>query len=177
MKIIRNIGVGATALVVGVGLFCSFSLGLKEPKIQYEKVDIKQVTAKDTKVEFVYSVDNPNPIGLENIGADYQLYLGVKDRPANGTPPTASGNDVKFNVKANAISEFRLPMTINYEGFFKSAAELTRIVLSGQKTIPFVLETTFKLDLQIIKFNIPVEAKGELPLPEVSANALPMKLP
>ncbi len=172
MNLIRKAGVKAVVIVTGGALLCSFSMGLKKPEITYKKVDVKQVTFRDTKVEFVYSVDNPNPVGLQNISVDYELYLGVTSRPSSGTAPTAAGKNVKFNVKAKSVSEFRLPMTINYEAFFKSAEKLTKIILGGQKTIPFVLETRFTLNLKILKFSIPVEVKGQLPLPEVKKNLL-----
>jgi LEA14-like dessication related protein len=168
MNFIRRTSVKTVLLLAGIAFLCSFSIGLKEPKIQYKKADIKQVTFRDTKVEFVYSVDNPNPIGLKNISVDYQLYLGVKEKPSGNTPPTATGKDVKFNVKEKSISEFRLPMTINYVGFFQTAEKLTKIILKGQKTIPFVLDTRFTLNLKILKFSIPVEVKGELPLPDLT---------
>jgi LEA14-like dessication related protein len=167
MKLVQRIICISSAITLGGAVLCSFSAGLKKPTVEYKRVEVKQVTFKDTKVEFVYSVDNPNPLGLKDIGVDYKLFLGVTEKPANGQP-TASGNDIKFDIKAKAVSEFRLPMTINYEGFFETAERLTKIILSGQKTIPFVLDTTFKLDIKILKFEIPVESKGELPLPEVS---------
>jgi hypothetical protein len=97
------------------------------------------------------------------------MYLGYRERPKN-TPPTISGNDVKFNVMAKGIAPFVLPMTINYQGFYKSASKLTKVILSGQKTIPFVLDTTFKLNLKILKFSIPVQCRGELPLPEIKGH-------
>jgi hypothetical protein len=40
--------------------------------ITYEKFEVKKITFKDTKVNFIYSVNNPNPIGLKNIKADYR---------------------------------------------------------------------------------------------------------
>jgi hypothetical protein len=157
--------VRALMIILAAGIFCSFSAGLKKPVISYEKYVVKKVTIRDTKVNFVYSVDNPNPVGLKRVSADYEMYLWYREKPKN-TPPFGKVKNVKFDVKARAQSPFVLPMTINYEGFFKSSSRLAKAVLGGQKTVPFVLETTFTLNLKILKFRIPVEAKGELPLPE-----------
>lgn len=160
------------ALAAGVltlGL-CSFgfdSLKAAEPKIRYEKFEVNKVTLQDTSVSFHYTVDNPNPLGLDNIGADYELWLGEKEVP-QGQPATLSGKDVKFSVKAKSVSPFVLPMTVNYEGFFHSAGELAKVLATGQKTIPFTLKTVFHLDLTILKFSIPITTSGDLPLPEVS---------
>jgi LEA14-like dessication related protein len=163
-------------LTATVIFLCAFKTGLKEPTITYEKFNVTKITFKDTTVDFIYSVNNPNPIGLKNISVDYELYLGAKETPPKDTAPTATGTDVTFDVKAKSISPFVLPMTINYVGFFQTAEKLTKVILEGQTTIPFVLKTRFKLNLKIIHFSIPVEAKGELPLPKVSSNTLEKKL-
>jgi LEA14-like dessication related protein len=167
----RN-GIKTIVCVAGIAVLCSFKMPLQKPDIKYDKYEVKKITFRDTRVDFLYLIDNPNPVGLKNIMVDYKMYLGYKDSPAKGTPPTMSGKDVKVDVKKKAVSVFRLPMTINYEGFFKSAKKLKEIIIGGQKTIPFVLQTTFKLNLNILKFDIPVEVKGELPLPELSAKDL-----
>jgi LEA14-like dessication related protein len=171
MNKIRRLAICLLVILVGgVSLF-ALSAKLEKPKITYVKYEVKKVTFKDTKVDFIYSIDNPNPVGLKHISVDYALYLGYKEKPAN-TPPTGTGRNVTFDVKAKGVSPFVLPLTINYEGFYKSAARLTKVILGGQKTIPFVLDTTFTLNLKILKFKIPVEAKGELPLPDVKNNIM-----
>jgi LEA14-like dessication related protein len=165
-------------LAAGCGvLFTSFSfsdLTYQQPKITYVRLDVKKVTFEDTQVNFVYSVENPNVIGLSGIKVDYALYLGQKDEPGAKEAPTATGKDVTFSIGARTTSPFVLPMTINYVGFFHSADKLTQIILSGKKTIPFVLKTVFHLELAFLKFSIPVTVHGELPLPEVAA---PARLP
>jgi LEA14-like dessication related protein len=168
MNKIHRVCICTLFIAIGSAALFAFSANLQKPKINYEKYEVKKVTFRDTKVNFIYSVDNPNPVGLKHISVDYDLYLGYTSKPAN-TPPFGSGKDVTFDVKAKGVSPFVLPLTINYEGFFKSAAKLTKAIVGGQKTIPFVLETTFTLNLKILKFKIPVEAKGELPLPDVKS--------
>lgn len=163
----KKIFISASIFICAVLCFCSFSTGLKKPVITFKKYEVKTVSFKDTTVDFIYSVDNQNSIGLNHISVSYELYLDCKVKPAK-TPPFAAGKDVKFDIKAKTVSPFILPLTINYEGFFKSAAKLTKTVLSGKKTIPFVLDTTFTLNIKILKFSIPIETKGELPLPDVS---------
>lgn len=171
MKSIKRILLAASIVTGAVLCFCSFSTGLKKPDIKYEKFEVKKVTFRDTTVNFIYSVNNPNPVGLKNISVSYKLYLDCREKPRNAAP-FASGSDVKFDIKSRAVSPFVLPLTVNYEGFFKTAAKLTKTVLGGKKTIPFVLDTTFTLNLKILKFSIPVESKGELPLPDIKGSLI-----
>ena len=131
----------------------------KKPSINYDRADVKSVTMEKTLVEFVYIVDNPNSFGIDNVLADYELFLKGNS--------TAVGKDMKFTIPGNGKSELRLPLEINYVNVFKSAEELTKSILGGAKTIPFRLDITFHIDLKVFKFDIPISAEGELPLPEV----------
>jgi LEA14-like dessication related protein len=131
----------------------------QKPTIVFDTVEIINVTMQKTDVVFVYIVDNPNSFAISNVLADYELFLKGNS--------TAVGKDVKFAIPANSKSQLKLPLEINYVHVFKSAEELTKAVLAGEKTIPFRLDITFKIDLKVSKFQIPISTKGELPLPEV----------
>lgn len=133
----------------------------KKPSIEYSRVEIKNVLMEKTEIEFVYNVDNPNTFGIDDVLADYELFLKGNS--------TATGTDMKFTIPANQKSELRLPLEINYVNVFKSAEELTKSVLGGAKTIPFKIDITFKVNLKVVKFEIPISAEGELPLPEIKA--------
>lgn len=133
----------------------------KKPTIVYNRVDVKNVTMEKTNVDFVFIVDNPNPFGIENVYADYELFLKGNS--------TATGKDMKFTIPGNGKSELKLPLEIKYLKVFKSAEELTKTILGGAKTIPFKLEIKFKIDLKGIKFVIPITAHGEIPLPKIES--------
>jgi len=58
----------------------------------------------------------------------------------------------------------RLPWKC-YLPFFKIDSRSDKIDSRGKKSIPFTINATFKADVKLLKFSIPVTAKGELPLP------------
>jgi LEA14-like dessication related protein len=130
----------------------------KKPTIVFDSVEIKNVTMEKTDVVFDYIVDNPNSFAINNVLADYELFLKGNS--------TAVGKNVKFTIPANSKSILKLPLEINYVHVFKTVEELTKAILGGAKTIPFQLDITFKIDLKALKFQIPISTKGELPLPE-----------
>jgi LEA14-like dessication related protein len=133
----------------------------KQPTIIYNRVDVKNVTFEKASVDFVFIVDNPNSFGIDNVFADYELFL--KDQSAG------SGKDMKFKIAASGKSELKMPLDIVYLHVFKSAEGLTKAILGGQKSIPFRLQTKFKIDLKVKKFEIPVTATGEIPLPGIKS--------
>jgi len=141
----------------------SLSSNLKTPEITYDRFEVKRLAPDKAEVEFIFILNNPNPLGLDNISADYELFLKGKS--------TAQGKDVKFSAKPNSKSEIRLPAEINYIKAFKSAEILAEAVIRGQKTIPFTLNAVFKINVKLATFNIPVAAKGDLPLPELNINS------
>lgn len=140
----------------------SLPSALKTPEITYDRFEVKRITLDKADVDFIFIVNNPNPLGLDDITADYELFLKGQS--------TAQGKDIKFAVKPNSKSEIRLPAEISYIKAFKSAEILTEAVVSGQKSVPFTLNTVFKIDVKVATFSIPVTSKGDLPLPEFKVN-------
>ncbi len=143
-------------------LSAQLSLTPKKPEITYDRYEVKHLGADKADVDFIFIVNNPYPFGLDGLFMDYELFL--KDQSA------AQGKDAKFSVKANAKSEIRLPVEVNYIKAFKTAELLAQALISGQKTIPFTLNTVSRVTVLSIKFSIPVTAKGDLPLPELKVS-------
>lgn len=165
IRLLSNIFV-VTCLLFGIafGQFPKVKIAApQKPTIVYDRVDVKSVTMEKTEIEFVYIVDNPNSVGIDGVLADYELFLKGNS--------TAVGKDMKFTIPAGGKSELKLPLEINYVNVFKSAADLTKAVLGGEKTIPFKMDILFKIDWKVLKFNVPITAEGELPLPEVKPAA------
>jgi len=133
----------------------------KKPTVVYDRMDVKSMGMKKVKVEFVYIVENPNSFGVDHIRADYELFL--KDKP------TAKGKDIKFTIPANSIEEFVLPLELKYLDAFKSAGALTKAIAKGKKSIPFQMDMNFKIEVKVLKFDVPITTKGDLPLPKAKA--------
>jgi hypothetical protein len=156
-------GAGLTQLAFGGSLLESLSSALKAPEIAYDRFEVKRIMLDQADVDFIFIVNNPNALGLDDISTDYELFL--KDQS------TAQGKDVKFSIKPNSKSEIRLPAEISYIKAFKSAEILTDAVISGQKSVPFTLNTVFKINVKAATFSIPVTSRGDLPLPEFKVNS------
>ncbi len=131
----------------------------KKPIVTYDRFEVVSTSFDKTVIDFVYIVDNPNAIGLDHIFVDYELF--VKEQSM------ALGKDIKFQIKAKSKSELRLQAEFNYTKVFKSAAILAKTVIGGEKSVPFTIKTNFKVDLKLIKFNIPLTAEGDIPLPKI----------
>jgi LEA14-like dessication related protein len=149
-------------IAFGGTLLTPLSAALKTPEITYDRFEVKQIALDKADVDFIFIVNNSNPVDLDDISMDYELFL--KGQSA------VLGKDVKFAVKANSKSEIRLPVKIDYIKAFKSVEILTEAVVSGQKSVPFTLTSAFKINVKSATFNVPVTARGDLPLPEIKVN-------
>jgi len=106
-------GAGLTQLAFGGSLLESLSSTFKAPEIAYDRFEVKRIMLDKADVDFIFIVNNPNALGLDDISTDYELFL--KDQS------TAQGKDVKFSIKPNSKSEIRLPAEISYIKAFRSA--------------------------------------------------------
>lgn len=118
-------------------------------------------------MEFVYLVDNPNSFGIDDVFIGYELFLKGQN--------AGSVKDMKVSIAASGKSELKIPMDIAYKDAFKSIEELTKAILAGRRTIPFRLETMFKIQIGLLRVQKPVTATGEIPLPE--PKQIPAKKP
>jgi LEA14-like dessication related protein len=138
---------------------------LAKPTVTYDRVEVKRITFEKAHVEFVFLVDNPNPLGLDHLLLDYELFLKGKS--------AASGRGMKFAVKPKGRSELRLPGEIDYIRLFTSGELLTRAITRGERHIPFTLQGTFRSDVKMLKYAQPIKAEGVLPLPEHGGRPAP----
>lgn len=99
---------------------------------------------------------------------DYDLFLeGQK---------FLSGKKTDVVFRANETIEFPVPVTVRYLDFFKTSENLVKTVLSGSKTVRFQLKMVVTIYFLKLPISIPVNANGELPLPDVKAPKSRLKL-
>lgn len=165
MKLKKTIIILITLLLISSCSFDKLFMSvLEKPKITFDSVNIKNVTFEKTELDFIYIVDNPNKVGLDYVFMDYEVFL--KDRSI------LKSTNMKYTIKANAETKVKVPIEINFVDFFHSIKNLTNAIIDGEKTIDYRMETKFRVNMKLLKFNIPVVKEGELPLPKIDKNSL-----
>ena len=51
------------------------STKFETPKFEFSACVIKRITARQAEVDFLVLAENPNPVAIEGVSADYELYL------------------------------------------------------------------------------------------------------
>ncbi len=142
---------------------------LKKPKITYLRTDVTGISLEKVTANVIFQAENPNPVSLDFISMNYKLFLEGQQ--------VVAGDGLKFNFIANAATEFTVPVEVQYVSFFKSAENMTKAVLGGKRTVSFDLKSLLFVDLKMITVEIPVNASGELPLPEIKAPQIKIPKP
>lgn len=140
----------------------------KKQDIRYKRIDVTSISTERVNTNVVFQEINRDSVSLDNVSVDYEFFLeGQK---------VTSGQNLKFNFKANDTTEFVVPVTVRYLDFFKTAENLTKTVINGKKTVRFQVKTIVTVYFKLVSFQIPVSAEGDLPLPEVKKPNLKLKL-
>lgn len=121
------------------------------PTVRFSRFDVKAVDFEQIDVDFVFAVDNPNPVGVPLNRFDYALELAgveiIRGEDPNGLELVAEGS-----------SDVALPVSLAFADIF-DLVEATR----GVDTLPFALRGGFGWDTDIGPVDVSYDEGGEFP--------------
>jgi LEA14-like dessication related protein len=121
------------------------------PKVTFNRLVLTDLTFERIDVDFVFDVENPNPVGLPLSRFDYALgFEGIE---------ILSGNDPNgVELRAEGTSELALPVGLEFLGVY-DAVQATR----GLDFIGFGLQGGFGFDTDIGPVDIEFDEEGSFP--------------
>lgn len=150
-KIRIFIVIPALVIMIGLGACTTLQQLVKKPTLEFQGLNMKDMSLFEGTLVFHYSVSNPNPIGIPLDQIAYQVKIDGKNL-INGDL------DKKINIPGNGKSNIEIPVHIRYLDFFGSIVD-------------FVHKDVIEYDLSgsIGKFGmkIPFQRKGTFPVPEL----------
>jgi LEA14-like dessication related protein len=123
------------------------------PKVSFQKLSIKKVSFTQADVDFVFSVQNPNPLQVKLSSFRYQLDLeGVK---------TLEGSDPNgLAIAASGSSDLSLPVSLVYQELYKTVQ-----AVKGKDDIKFGLSGEFGFMTPAGEVKLPFKEEGSFPAP------------
>lgn len=121
------------------------------PKVRFDRLQMKELDFQHADVDFVFAIDNPNPvnIGLESFSYDLALE----------EIPFLSGDDADgFDLAANGSSELALPLDLVFAEVF-DVVQATR----GADTIRFGLDGKLGFGTPAGAVQVPYRESGDFP--------------
>lgn len=130
---------------------CNGELDAYIPTIAFERLDVKSVDWDMADTNFVFKVDNPNPLEITLASFDYNLAFEGQEWLTGDDPDG-------LTLGASGGSEVELPVGLVF-------AELYDMVqaVRGEDTINFNLSGTFGFDTPIGLVELPYDADGGFP--------------
>lgn len=133
------------------------------PTVAFTRLDVESVTWEDVATQFVFTVDNPNPIDIQLASFDYALaFEGISW--LEGTDPDG------LNLVALEGSEVAFPVSVNFQELYDMVQ-----AVRGEDTIGFTLAGKVGFDTPWGKVDLPYDADGGFPAlrtPSVSLGKL-----
>ncbi|MCK6504289.1 LEA type 2 family protein [Myxococcota bacterium] len=121
------------------------------PTVAFERLDVDSVDWEGATADFVFKVNNPNPIEVKLARFDYSLAF-ADVQWLEGDDPDG------LILDAEGGSELALPVTIEFETLYE-VVQATR----GIDTIPFGLEGSFGFNTPAGVVDLPYDAEGGFP--------------
>ncbi len=132
------------------------------PKVSFKKLKLRSIDWKKLGVDFVFTLDNPHPVGLALDRFSWGLDLKGKAL-AKGT------QDKGLKLKPKSKSPLVLPVDLTFTQIYDTLTSL-----SGKDEVPYTLKGSMGFDTPLGPVDVPVKKKGTLPLlhkPTISLKA------
>ena len=129
---------------------CSFFLKqvVEKPKVEFEHVDLKDVSGNGATVLVGLKIENPNSFSLHVDSVRYILEI-------KGKPLTSSTIDKPVEVPSKGSAVIEIPVPVKFADLFSSVLDFLQ---SGST------EYRVSGEAKIGSFSIPFDQKGELKL-------------
>ncbi len=184
--------VAAALLLPGCATLQSFFRStFKKPDLRFKTVNLQNVDLGGARLDTVWLLDNPNPIGLKLASIDYTLFIedkqvvagrprkGLQIRPSDKAELTFPA-ELKFADLASTALAFLNQDTAKYraEGSIGIETPLGIIKLPMRKEGVFEVPKVpaFTLDRPVIKSLNLTSATIEIPLKLTNKNSFPLPL-
>ncbi len=121
------------------------------PTVKFSRFDLQAVDFERISVDFVFDVDNPNPIGFPLNRFAYALDLADVEIISGANPDG-------LELVADGTSELALPVSLTFASIFE-LIDATR----GVDTVPFAFRGGFGWDTDIGPVDVAFDEGGDFP--------------
>lgn len=151
MKQDHRPGQAATLLLVATACAGCAELQAFLPTVTFERLAVRDISFEDVQTDFVFRIDNPNPLEVDLASFGYALELA-------GVELLEGSNDGGFTLERQGSSELVLPVGI----VFADALETVQAT-RGLDTVPFRLDGHFGFDTPAGVARVRYDEGGDFP--------------
>lgn len=128
----------------------------QKPKVSVVDQRLTGLDFEKVSIAFGIQVDNPNPVGIDLQGLDYDLKL-------DGHSFVTGKQDQKMPIAAYGSSRIELPLSMTFKEIEQGLSGL-----KGKDEVPYELTTGLLIKVPLLgTIRYPVVSKGVLPVPQL----------
>lgn len=132
------------------------ALNNQKPQVSVADQRITGLDFERVTLAFGIKVDNPNPIGIDLQGLDYDLKL-------DGHSLLAGKQEKPMQIAASGASRIELPLSMTFKEIEQGLSGL-----KGKDQVPYELTTGLMIKVPLLgTFRYPVVSRGVLPVPQL----------
>ena len=133
-----------------------FTIGCDEasaflPGVNFSNLDVKSIDWELVDSDFVFEVDNPNPVSISVARFDYALAF-------EGIEWINGDNGEGLALTALDSSEWALPVSIDFPSLYDTIQ-----AIRGEDNVDFELQGSFGFDTSVGPIDIPYHTDGDFP--------------
>lgn len=140
--------VGGCALLGSLG----GALDAYTPKVSFQKLALTSIDFQKVGVDFVFRVDNPNPVSVTSSSFTYDLAL-------EGQRLMQGDQAQGIKLKSSGPSEVALPVSVAFTDIVKLVG-----ALSGKDKVGYTLVGAFGFNTPLGPVSIPYNTAGDFPM-------------
>lgn len=138
-------------LLFPVLLFGCEELDAFVPTVRFQRVEVQEIDFEHVEADFVFSIDNPNPlsVGLSSFSYDFGL---------EGNSLLSGDDEDGFQLEAVGSSDLSLPLDLGWQDAWDTV-QATR----GEDLVGFGLDGHLGFNTPVGEARIPYDEGGEFP--------------
>jgi len=144
----------ASACLSGCAYVKALNQKLKTPAVNFQNVELREATALGIKLDFLFEVNNPNPIGAKVTSLAYDLKI-------NGSRIAKGKTRETIEVGPQGRSDVRFPFELKFQDLVSTIKSL----MGAKDKVKYRLDVVVSVDTPIGEIEVKRSAIGAFAVP------------
>ncbi len=161
-RILLLTAIFASLFLSGCAYVKALNQKIKTPTVNFQNVELREATPLGIKLDFLFEVNNPNPIGAKVTSLAYDLKI-------NGSRIAKGKTQEAIEVGPQGRSDVRFPFELKFQDLVSTIKSL----LGAKDKVKYQLDVIVSVDTPIGEIEIKRSAMGEVPVtrPKITGNS------
>ena len=139
-------------------IFITGCVQLEAPKANYVETRIGKVDLQGVELNFLFDVENKNPIPLEVSGYSYKIYVNNRELLSESRPG--------FSLPVNGKKRLSMPVFVRYDKVLDSVIGVALNIAAGKMYFDYKIDGSLSAGAAGITVSAPLQTSGRVNIPK-----------